>query len=273
MLESTSYISVCWQESLRSNGALTKMRLEGKVALITGAAKGIGAAEAGLFAEQGAIVVVSDVREDIGLSIAAHISAKGGRSSFVKLDVANPEDWKDAVDQIVLRFGKLDVLVNNASIYSMVPVEITNLDEWDELMGVNARGTFLGTINAIPAMRDCGGGSIVNISSTAAIIGSLKGGAYGASKAAVRLLTKATAVQHAKDGIRANSIHPGPIETEMIASLIGTPDGRAASISRIPIGRLGTIWDVAHAALFLASDESSFMTGSELLIDGGMTAQ
>jgi len=249
------------------------MRLEGKVALITGAAKGIGAAEAGLFAEQGASVVVSDVQEDIGLSVAAHISAEGGRSSFVRLDVAKPEDWKDAVDQTILHFGKLDVLVNNASIYSMLPVEVTTLDDWDELMRVNARGTFLGTTHAIPAMRDCGGGSIVNISSTAAMIGSKKGGAYGASKAAVRLLTKATAVQHAKDGIRANSIHPGPIETEMISSLISTPDGRAASVSRIPIGRLGTTWDVAHAALFLASDESSFMTGSELLIDGGMTAQ
>ena len=249
------------------------MRLEGKVALITGGARGMGAVEASLFAHEGASIVVSDVLEDMGASVAENISSGGGQAVFVKLDVARPEDWKEAMEQTVRHFGRLDVLINNASIYSTVPVEVTPVEQWDEIMAVNARGTFLGTTYAIPAMRDAGGGSIVNISSTAAIIGSFKGGAYGASKAAVRLLTKATAVQHAKDGIRANSIHPGPVETEMIASVIGTPEGRAASMARVPLGRLGTVEDVAHAALFLASDEASFVTGAELLIDGGLTAQ
>jgi cyclopentanol dehydrogenase len=163
--------------------------------------------------------------------------------------------------------------VNNAAIYSRVSIEHTEVEEWDRIMDINTKGVFLGTKHAIPVMREAGGGSIVNISSTAGLVGSARGSAYGTSKGGVRLFTKYTAIQHAADRIRANSIHPGPIDTGMIAEALSTPEGRAASESRVPLGRIGTITDVAYGALFLASDESSYMTGSELVIDGGMTAQ
>lgn len=249
------------------------MRLAGKVALITGSARGQGEAEARLFAREGASVVVSDVLEDAGVAVADEIVRAGGKAFFVKLDVSSQDEWEHAIALTLDRFNRLDVLINNASIYSSVPVEHTALAEWDEVMAVNARGVFLGTKYAIPPLRESGGGSIVNISSTTGIVGSSWGSAYGASKAAIRVLTKYTAIQHARDGIRANSIHPGPVDTQLIADRIGTPEGRAASIARIPLGRIGTVEDVAYAALFLASDESSFVTGSELIIDGGMTAQ
>lgn len=248
------------------------MRLAGKVALISGGARGQGAYEAKLFAEEGAAVVIGDVLHEQGAVVAEEVSQAGGRALFVKLDVSREDEWKRALERAVQQFGKLNVLINNASIYSTSPIEQTSAAEWDELMAVNSRGAFLGTKHAIPAMREAGGGSIVNISSVTGLVGSGRGGAYGASKAAVRLLTKHTAIQHARDGIRANSISPGSIDTEMIAANIGTPEGRAASISRIPLGRIGTAQDVAYAALFLASDESSFMTGADLVIDGGMTA-
>ena len=248
------------------------MRLEGKVALISGGARGQGAYEAKLFAEEGAAVVIGDVLHEQGAVVADEVSRAGGRALFVKLDVSREDEWKHALERAVQEFGKLNVLVNNASIYRTSPVEQTSAAEWDELMAVNSRGAFLGTKHAIPAMREAGGGSIVNISSVTGLVGSGRGGAYGASKAAVRLLTKHTAIQHARDGIRANSISPGSVDTQMIAANIGTPEGRAASISRIPLGRIGTAQDVAYAALFLASDESSFMTGADLVIDGGMTA-
>jgi len=249
------------------------MRLAGKVALITGGALGQGAAEARLFAKEGCRVVVADVLEEEGTAVADAITSTGGDAKFVKLDVAQESQWRDAIDTTVQRFGKLDVLVNNAGIWRTTTVEHTTVDEWDEVMTVNARGVFLGTKHAIPVMREAGGGSIVNISSTTGLIGGEQGGVYGASKGAIRALTKFTAVQHAKDGIRANSVHPGSVDTQMIAANIGTPEGRATSISRIPLGRIGTVDDVAYGVLFLASDESSFITGAELVIDGGMTAQ
>ncbi len=251
----------------------TEMRLAGKVALITGGARGQGRAEARLFAAEGACVVVADVLEGEGEAVANEISQAGGRALFIRLDVASEDDWKRAIAQTVEQFGRLDVLVNNASIYRTTPVERTTVEEWDEVMAVNARGVFLGNKHAIPAMREAGGGSIVNISSTTGLVGSGRGSVYGASKAAIRLLTKYTAIQHAREGIRANSIHPGPVDTQMIAVNIETPEGRAASIARVPLGRIGTVQDVAYGALFLASDESSFMTGAELVIDGGLTAQ
>ena len=249
------------------------MRLKGKVALITGAGRGQGAAEALLFSREGASVVVTDVLQPEGASVAGAINEQGGRALFTKLDVQEEKEWKQALAQTIQKFGKLDVLVNNASIYGTVPIDQASVEEWDHVMAVNVRGVFLGTKHAIPAMRDAGGGSIVNISSTSGLVGSPRGGAYGTSKGAVRLFTKYTAIQHAKDGIRANSIHPGPVDTEMIAANIGTPEGRAKSVSRVPLGRIGTVEDVAYGALFLASDESSFVTGSELVIDGGITAQ
>ena len=249
------------------------MRLEGKVAFISGGSRGQGAAEAKLFAKEGASVVMGDILEDEGKRLEAEINESGGRALFVKLDVTSESEWQDAIGQTVRTFGKLDVLVNNAAIYSRSGVEDTSVEEWDRIMAVNVKGVFLGTKHSITEMRKAGGGSIINISSTAGLVGSPRSSAYTASKGGVRLLTKSTAVQYAADGIRANSIHPGPIDTDMIADNIGTPEGLAESVARVPLGRVGNVDDVAYGALFLASDESSYMTGSELVIDGGVTAQ
>ena len=203
----------------------------------------------------------------------AQIREDGGDASFIKLDVTSEDDWHDAVEFTLNTYGRLDILINNAAIYKRTPIVQTELDEWNQIMDINSTGVFLGTKHAVPAMQKSGGGSIINISSTAGLVGSGRGSAYGASKGSVRLFTKYTAIQHAEDGIRANSIHPGPIDTEMIADNISTPEGRAESEARVPLGRIGTVMDVAYGALFLASDESSFMTGSELVIDGGVTAR
>ena len=249
------------------------MRLNGKVALITGAARGQGECEAKLFSAEGAAVVVADVLSTLGEKVAQDISSGGGKATFVKLDVSSEKDWVLAIQHTLDKFKALNVLVNNASIYRTTTIENTSMEEWDDVISTNARGAILGTKYVIPAMRKANGGSIINICSTTGIVGSSRGGAYGASKAAVRILTKHAAIQHASEGIRVNSISPGSIDTEMIAENIGTPQGRAASIKRIPAGRIGTAEDVAYGALFLASDESSFITGSDLLIDGGMTAQ
>ena len=249
------------------------MRLEGKVALISGGARGMGAAEARFFAREGARVAVGDLLEEEGARLESEIAEAGGDCIFVRLDVTSEESWANAVELTVSRYGRLDVLVNNAGVYQKARVEDTTLEGWDRVMAINAAGPFLGTKAAVPAMRDSGGGSIVNISSTAGLVGSLHSTAYTASKGAVRLLTKATAVQYAGDGIRANSVHPGPIDTDMLAAVYSDPEERRRRVSRIPMGREGTVDEVAYGVLFLASDESSFMTGSELVIDGGATAQ
>ena len=249
------------------------MRLEGKVALISGGARGMGAAEARLFAREGARVAVGDLLEEEGARLESEIAEAGGDCIFIRLDVTSEESWANAVELTVSRYGRLDVLVNNAGVYQKARVEDTTLEGWDRVMAINAAGPFLGTKAAVPAMRDSGGGSIVNISSTAGLVGSLHSTAYTASKGAVRLLTKATAVQYAGDGIRANSVHPGPIDTDMLAAVYSDPEERRLRVSRIPMGREGTVEEVAYGVLFLASDESSFMTGSELVIDGGATAQ
>ena len=249
------------------------MRLEGKVALITGGSRGQGATEAELFVKEGAKVVIADVLEPEGNAVAAQIREGGGDASFIRLDVTSEDDWRDAVEFTLNTYGRLDILINNAAIYKRTPIVQTNLDEWNQIMDINSTGVFLGTKRAVPAMQKSGGGSIINISSTAGLVGSERGSAYGASKGSVRLFTKYTAIQHAEDGIRANSIHPGPIDTEMIADNISTPEDRAESEARVPLGRIGSVMDVAYGALFLASDESSFMTGAELVIDGGVTAR
>ena len=249
------------------------MRLEGKVALITGGSRGQGATEAELFVKEGARVVVADILEPEGNAVVAQIREGGGDASFIKLDVTSENDWQDAVEFTLNTYGRLDILVNNAAIYKRTPIVQTGLDEWNQIMDINSTGVFLGTKHAVPAMQESGGGSIINISSTAGLVGSERGSAYGASKGSVRLFTKYTAIQHAEDGIRANSIHPGPIDTEMIKENISTPEDRAESEARVPLGRIGTVMDVAYGALFLASDESSFMTGAELVIDGGVTAR
>ena len=249
------------------------MRLENKVAMISGGARGMGAVEAKLFAQEGAKVIIGDMLEEEGRKVEAEINETGGECLFVPLDVTNEDAWQRAVNAAVSRFGKLDILVNNAGIYRAHDVLETTSAEWDQVMDVNAKGVFLGTKYAIPEMRKAGGGSIVNISSVAGLVGSKQTTAYTASKGAVRLLTKSTAVQHASEGIRANSIHPGTIETPMTEALLANPAHREDRMNRTPIGRLGRPEDVAYGALYLASDEASFVTGSELVIDGGRTAE
>ena len=247
------------------------MRLENKVAFISGGARGMGAAEARLFSQEGCKVVIGDVRDELGRQVEAEINELGGECLFVHLDVTDEQSWKDAVAATVERFGKLDILVNNAGIYRPERVENTTTENWDTTMSVNAKGVFLGTKAAIPELRKAGGGSIVNISSVAGLVGNHISSAYTASKGAVRLFTKSTAIQHAVDGIRCNSVHPGTIETDMTADLLAG-EGREDRLSRTPLGRLGRTDDIAYGVLFLASDEASFMTGSELVIDGGRTA-
>ena len=250
------------------------MRLDNKVALITGGARGQGAVEARLFAAEGANVVICDILDEEGKRIESEINNTGGSSLFAHLDVTDESEWQHVIETTLNSFGKLDILVNNAGIYKWSQVEETTSELWDQTMDINAKGVFLGTKHAIPAMRNSGGGSIVNISSVAGLVGSANAAAYCASKGAVRLLTKSTAIQYAKDGIRANSVHPGIIDTPMTTpNLLATKEARDSSASRHPLGRVGTSEDVAYGVLFLASDESSFMTGSELVIDGGLTAQ
>ena len=250
------------------------MRLEGKVAIISGGARGMGATEARMFAKEGAKVVFGDVRDDLGKQVEAEISESSGEAIYVSLDVTDALSWQNAVDMAVSRFGKLDILVNNAGIVYNQSGDDATVEEWDRLMDVNAKGVFLGIKAVIPEMRKAGGGSIVNISSISGMIGQhgIHPG-YNASKGAVRLLTKATAIQYANEGIRVNSVHPGPIATPMTEASRADPERYQNSISRTPMGRYGQPEDIAYGVLFLASDESSYMTGSELVIDGGYTAQ
>ena len=249
-------------------------RLAGKVALISGGARGIGAATARLFAQEGARVVVGDVLEPEGRALEAELTGRGSQAAFVSLDVTREPDWERAVAASVSRFGKLDVLVNNAGISGAGRVEDTTLEEWRRVMEVNATGVFLGTKAAIPALRRAGGGAIVNISSQLGLVGMDDSSPqYQASKGAVRLLTKHTALQYAKEGIRANSVHPGPIVTPMTEKRRADPTISARMVSRIPLGRYGEADEIAYGVLYLASDESRFVTGSELVIDGGWTAQ
>jgi NAD(P)-dependent dehydrogenase (short-subunit alcohol dehydrogenase family) len=250
------------------------MRLAGKVALISGGARGMGAAEARLFAREGARVVLGDVLEAEARAVVAEIAAKGGEALFVPLDVTREADWQRAVAAALERFGSLGVLVNNAGVGAAGRLEETTLEAWQRVMDVNATGVFLGTKAVIPAMRRAGGGSIVNISSQLGIVGADNSSPqYQASKGAVRVLTKLTALQYAREGIRANSVHPGPIVTAMTERRRRDPAQYQLTLSRIPLGRYGEPDEVAYGVLYLASDESAFVTGSELVIDGGWTAQ
>jgi len=249
-------------------------RLDGKVALISGGARGQGAAEANLFAREGAKVVFGDVLDDQGKQVEAEIHEVGGEVLYIHLDVTREADWVTAVETAVSRYGKLDILVNNAGITIRKSIEDTTEEDWDRIMAINAKGVFLGTKQAIPAMRQSGGGSIVNISSTAGLVGSpYSGASYAATKGAVRLFTKSTAIQYAKEGIRCNSVHPGLLETPMTEDILADAAHREERTQRIPLGKIGTAEDIAYGVLYLASDEASFITGSELVIDGGATAQ
>lgn len=247
-------------------------RLNGKVALISGAARGQGEAEARLFVQEGAKVVLGDVLVEAGEQVAADINAQGGQATFVRLDVTQETDWQQAVDTAVRTYGKLDILVNNAGIFRTEGVEATTLELWNQVIAVNQTGVFLGMKWAIPALRQAGGGSIINISSGAGIIGSGFAAAYHGTKGAVRILTKTAALEYAREGIRINSVHPGVVDTEMIRGTLNQ-EGMQGAVRATPLGRMGTAQDIAYAVLYLASDESSFVTGAELVIDGGYTAQ
>ena len=254
------------------------MRLEGRVALITGGARGMGAAEAKLFSREGAKVVIADILEDEGRQTEAEINETGGDAIFIKLDVSQQSDWDAAIERTVEQFGKLDVIVNNAGIASGFTIEETTVEHWDQIMDVNAKGVFLGTKAAIAQMlSQDGGGSIINISSVSGMIGQ-KGvsAAYNASKGAVRIFTKSAAVQYASDGIRVNSIHPGGTVTPMTQQVwqgSEIDDDGFVLAPEIPLGRAAKPEEIAYGALYLASDDSSYVTGAELVIAGGVTAQ
>ena len=256
------------------------MRLEGKVALISGAASGVegdlmgfGGAAARLFAREGAKVVLTDINQESGQQTAAQINESGGEATFLRLDVTNEQDWIDAVRATVSSYGRLDILVNNAGTGARHTVEDTTEEVWDTQMNIHAKGTFLGTKHAIPEMRKVGGGSIINVSSIYGLVGSDTSTAYHAAKGAIRLFTKSAAIQYAKENIRVNSVHPGYALTPLTQQGYANPEYLERILSRIPMGRVGTAGDIAYGMLYLASDESSFVTGSELVIDGGTTAQ
>jgi NAD(P)-dependent dehydrogenase (short-subunit alcohol dehydrogenase family) len=249
------------------------MRLAGKVALVSGAAGGMGASEATIFAREGARVVVADLLEAEGKQVAEAIVAAGGQARFVRLDVTSETEWQAAVAAAVGAFGKLDVLVNNAGISGTFDPDLLSTAAWDALMNVNAKGVFLGMKHAVPAMRQAGGGAIVNISSISGFVGQDRVHmAYNASKGAVRIMTKTAAVQFARDGIRVNSVHPGMLPPMRSSKGSADPEWRARMIRAVPMKREGRVEEVAHAVLFLASDEASYITGTEVVVDGGYLA-
>jgi NAD(P)-dependent dehydrogenase (short-subunit alcohol dehydrogenase family) len=249
------------------------MRLEGKVAIISGAASGMGAATARRFAKEGATVVVADMLEAEGGKVAADIVTANGAAVFMKLDVTNEADWKRVVDDTVAQYGKLDILVNNAGISGSAVTDMLDTAAWDQLLAVNGRGVFLGTKHAVLAMKKSGGGSIVNLSSISGNAGqTMTHMGYNASKGAVRTLTKSTAVQFGADGIRANSVHPGLMPPMRTSGATADPEVRAKMLRGVPLRRAGEVDEVANAILFLASDEASYITGAELWVDGGYLA-
>ena len=249
------------------------MRVAGKVALISGGSGGIGAATAELLAKEGAAVVIADLLEKEGRLVATSINESGGQGLFIKLDVSDEASWGSAVDAAVSNFGKLDILVNKAGVSHRAGLEDTTSDAWDKVIDVNVKGVFLGTKAVIPAMRAAGGGSIINISSIYGLVGSVTSTAYHASKGAVRIFNKSTAIQYASENIRANSVHPGFVDSPMTRAHHDNPNIHQERVSKMPLGRMGEPEDIAAGILYLASDESSFVTGAELVIDGGMTAQ
>jgi NAD(P)-dependent dehydrogenase (short-subunit alcohol dehydrogenase family) len=249
------------------------MRLANKVAIVTGAASGMGAATARRFAREGAAVVVADMLEDEGRAVADSINAAGGKALFMALNVTDEAGWKTVVADTVRAFGRLDILVNNAGISGSATNDMLDSGLWERVMAVNATGVFLGTAAAVPQMQKDGGGSIVNLSSISGVVGqSFVHMSYNASKGAVRTMTKATAVQFGKDRIRCNSIHPGLMPPMRTSGATADPEVRARMLKTVPLGRAGEVDEVANAVLFLASDEASYVTGAELYVDGGFLA-
>ena len=252
------------------------MRLTGKTCIVTGGAGGIGAAIVRLFASEGACVFVADLHLDACERLAAEVQttarAAGGGALALALDVGAEPSWRTAVERVLAERGRIDVLVNNAGISRRGPLETYPVEAWDEMMAVNVRGVFLGAKHCVPDMRRRGGGSIVNMSSIAGLVGHrFSSIAYIASKGAVTMMTKGLASQLAAHGIRVNSLHPSTVDTPLVADLFADPERRRERLAEVPLGRLATVDDVARAALFLASDESSFITGVCLPVDGGMT--
>ncbi len=248
------------------------MRLQGKTAIITGAASGMGAAEAILFAGEGCKVVVSDLSDDLGQGVVGEINNDGGEAVYVHTDVTSEEAWTSLVDVTLARFGGIDILVNNAGLSSSFVQDDDDFEAWKKLLDVNLNGVYLGTRAVLPAMKSSGGGSIVNISSISGYVGSAGGHpGYFASKGGVRIYTKAMAFKHGPDGIRVNTVHPGVMPPMRSAAHFGTPSPRVNRlIDMIPLRRRGEPNDVANAVLFLASDDAAYITGTELIVDGGM---
>jgi len=249
------------------------MRLADKVALITGGASGMGAGMARIFAREGARVVVADMLEDEGKKVVGEITAANGAAMFQRLDVSSEAEWQAAIAATLAAYGRLDILVNDAGISGSAVDDLFDTAAWQRIMAVNATGTFLGMKFAIPEMKKAGGGSIVNISSISGVTGQ-RGihVAYNASKGAVRTLTKAAAVQHGRDRIRVNSVHPGLMPPMRTSGRTADPVVRAKMLEGVPLRRAGEVEEVANAVLFLASDEASYITGVELYVDGGFLA-
>ena len=249
------------------------MRLPEKVALISGGARGIGAAIARRFIAEGASVVIGDILVEEGNSLVAELRQSGANITFTPLDVTSEPSWADAVALTIDRYRKLDILVNNAGVTKRELIENETAESWDRIFEINAKGVFLGTKAVLPEMKRHGNGAIVNMSSSYGNIASPNSAIYGASKAAVRLFTKSTAIQNASFGVRANSVHPGPVNAPLIQEFLPFPEKVRQLELMVPMERLGQPDEIASAVLFLASDESSFMTGSELIIDGGINAR
>jgi NAD(P)-dependent dehydrogenase (short-subunit alcohol dehydrogenase family) len=260
-------------------------RLQGKVAIVTGGASGIGAETARAFAVQGASVMICDGNAALGEAVVDEISKAGGTSQFAKLDVRSEPQWAEVVAAAEKAYGKVDILVNCAGISGRDPkmniqtsqtagprLAEQSLESWNQVMDINATGVFLGTRTVIAPMQRAGGGSIINISSICGIVGSFANAAYHASKGAVRIFSKAAAIQYAPDKIRVNSVHPGFVDTPMTKPGHSNPDVVKTRLHATPLGRFGTPHDIAMGCLYLASDEAAWVTGSELVIDGGMTA-
>jgi NAD(P)-dependent dehydrogenase (short-subunit alcohol dehydrogenase family) len=254
------------------NQGESKVRLKNKIALVTGAASGMGESAARIFAREGAKVVCADILEKESAAVAASIVSAGGEAMSLRIDVSDEDQWRECVRATVKRYGRLDVLVNNAGISGAVP-ERMSTEYFDKLMAVNTRGSFLGMKYAIPEMQKAGGGAIVNLSSISGFVGQeFVHMGYNGAKAAIRMMTKSAAVQYAKDGIRVNSVHPGvmpPMRTSVTAA---DPKMREKLLESIPMRRAGRVEEAAYAMLFLASDEASYITGTELVVDGGFLA-
>ncbi len=248
-------------------------RVSGKIALVTGGAQGMGRTHSLLLAREGAKVVLTDVNEAAGQATVEEIVKSGGDAVFLLHNVASEDDWTRVIDSAVEKYGRIDILVNNAGILIMKTLQDTTEADWDRTLDIDAKGVFLGCKAVLPAMKDSGKGSIINISSIYGLIGAPSAAAYQAAKGAVRLLTKAAAVDFAPFGIRVNSVHPGVIETPMTKDLLASPENAKAMLGTTILGRAAQPEEVSAAVLFLASDDASFITGAELVVDGGYTTQ